>query len=228
MKASPIQPTQKNNSDYPPRNRLRTPIIILIACICGWFIMQLELLGVRILTPFFGSSIYVVTGSVIGTFLLCLALGYLLGGWLSRKSRSQAILGCSLILSGLWHCLLPLIIEPICDMIFNLGFNDMIGSLLAALVLFSLPTILLATASPAAVRWLTSRAQDAGLNTGLILAFSTAASFAGCLVTAFYFVRLSICRTITISGCLLIAFGLAVLLYYLLRSPKIPKNSQNP
>jgi hypothetical protein len=63
--------------------------IIVIACICGWFVMELEVLGVRVLAPYFGSAVYVVMGSVIGVFLLSLSAGYMLGGWLSRKANSQ-------------------------------------------------------------------------------------------------------------------------------------------
>ena len=38
--------------------------IVLIACVCGWFVMELEILGVRVLAPYFGSAVYVVTGSI--------------------------------------------------------------------------------------------------------------------------------------------------------------------
>jgi hypothetical protein len=74
------------------------------------------------------------------------------------------------------------------------------------------PTVLLGTVSPTAVRWLTRRASDSGLNAGLVLAFSTVASFAGCVVTAFYLVLLSVQRTIFASGVALAALGVTILL----------------
>ena len=56
-----------------------TPTIYLLAFVGGFVIMSLELLGGRVLAPYFGSSIY-VWGSIITVFMLSLALGYLFGG----------------------------------------------------------------------------------------------------------------------------------------------------
>ena len=192
--------------------KLRAVAIVLIACVCGWFVMELEVLGVRALAPYFGSAVYVVMGSVIGVFLLSLSAGYMLGGWLSRKASSKRVLGVNLMAAGAWLCAMPFFIEPVCDGIFNVGLDEKWGSLLAALVLFCIPTLLLGTVSPTAVRWLTTRASDSGLNAGLVLAFSTMASFAGCVVTAFYLVLLSVQRTIFASGVALVALGVTILL----------------
>lgn len=192
--------------------KLRAVAIVLIACVCGWFVMELEVLGVRVLAPYFGSAVYVVMGSVIGVFLLSLSAGYMLGGWLSRKANSKRVLGVNLMAAGAWLCAMPFFIEPVCDGIFNVGLDEKWGSLLAALVLFCMPTLLLGTVSPTAVRWLTTRASDSGLNAGLVLAFSTMASFAGCVVTAFYLVLLSVQRTIFASGVALVALGVTILL----------------
>jgi xanthine/uracil permease len=192
--------------------KLRAVVIVLIACGCGWFVMELEILAVRVLAPYFGSAVYVVMGSVIGVFLLSLSAGYMVGGWLSRKASSKRTLGGSLIAAGAWLCAMPFFTESVCDGIFNIGLDEKWGSLLAALVLFGVPTLLLGTVSPTAVRWLTTRASDSGLNTGLVLAFSTVASFAGCVVTAFYLVLLSAQRTIFTSGVALAALGATILL----------------
>jgi MFS family permease len=154
----------------------------------------------------------VVMGSVIGVFLLSLSVGYMLGGWLSRKASSKLTLGGSLIAAGAWLCAMPFFTEPVCDGIFNIGLDEKWGSLLAALILFGGPTLLIGTVSPTAVRWLTTRASDSGLNTGLVLALSTVASFAGCVVTAFYLVLLSTQRTILVSGVVLAVLGVTILL----------------
>jgi MFS family permease len=184
--------------------------------------MELEVLGVRVLAPYFGSAVYVVMGSVIGVFLLSLSAGYMLGGWLSRKANSKRALGVNLMAAGAWLCAMPFFIEPVCDGIFNFGLDEKWGSLLAAVVLFGPPTVLLGTVSPTAVRWLTRRASDSGLNAGLVLAFSTVASFAGCVVTAFYLVLLSVRRTIFTSGAVLVALGVTILLQAAVQSRRSP------
>ncbi len=198
-------------------HRLRAVAIIFIACFCGWFVMEMEVLGARILAPYFGNAVYVVMGSVVGVFLLSLSFGYMLGGWLSGRPNSARALGLSLAVAGLWLIGMPYAIEWVCDGLLDLGFDAKWGSLLAAAALFSVPTVLLGTASPTAVRWLTTSASESGLNTGLVLAFSTAASFAGCVVTAFYLVLLSMRRTLQISGALLLLLGATVFVHALLR-----------
>jgi len=192
--------------------KLSGPAIIVVACICGWFVMELEVLGVRVLAPYFGSAVYVVMGSLLGVFLLSLSAGYMLGGWLSRKANSQRALGINLMVAGGWLCAMPFFIEPVCEGIFNVGLDEKWGSLLAAFALFCAPTLLLGTVSPTAVRWLTRRASDSGLNAGLVLALSTVASFAGCVVTAFYLVLFSMRHTICASGAILLALGGTILL----------------
>ncbi|MBN2019500.1 MAG: fused MFS/spermidine synthase [Sedimentisphaerales bacterium] len=198
-------------------NKMRATGVIFIACVCGWFVMELEILGVRALAPYFGSAVYVVMGSVVGVFLLSLSAGYMSGGWLSKKVNIQRMLGINLILCGTWLFAMPAFIEPVCDGMYNIGLDERWGSLLAAIILFGLPTMLLGTVTPSAVQWLTRQASDSGVNAGLVLALSTTASFAGCVVTAFYLVLVSLRLTIRISGIILFVLGCAILVQAVLR-----------
>lgn len=202
----------------PPRgSRLRTAAVLTVAALSGWFVMVLEILGGRLLTPKFGSTVYVVWGSVIGVFLLSLAGGYLLGGRFSRRPDSQRALGLSLGGAGAWLLLVPFLADPVCNRIFAAGLSDELGSLMAAFALFCVPTVLLGTVCPTAARWLTPRAEQSGSSAGLVLAVSTASSFAGCIVTAFYLVRFSLRRTVWASGTALLILGGLVLLHWVLR-----------
>jgi len=184
--------------------------------------MELELLGTRLLVPYFGSSVYVVMGSVIGVFLLSLSVGYVLGGWLSRMETSGLILGADLAVAGAWICLVPLVVEPVCNRIMDVTLDERRGALAAAFVLFGLPTVILGTVSPTAVRWLTREAKNSGFKAGLVLGCSTVASFAGTLVTAFYLVLLSARRTLFVSGAILVAAGVAILVDALVRRKRGP------
>ena len=122
-------------------------------------------------------------------------------------------MGINLIVTGVWWCVLPFFVDGVCEAIFNRVLDEKWGSLIATLILFGVPTMLLATVSPMVVRWLTRRPEDAGFNTGLVLTASTIASFGGCVVTAFYLVTLSVRATICTSGAVIIALGGFVLLY---------------
>lgn len=206
------------NSDK--NSKVRTAAAVSVACLCGWFVMELEILGVRMLAPYFGSAVYVVTGSVIGTFLLSLSVGYLLGGRLSALKNSGILLGVFILLAGVWTAVLPFFTGPVCDRIFDWGLDEKWGSLLAALVLFAVPTTFLGTVSPTVVRWLTQRPEEAGVSAGLVMALSTIASFAGCVVTAFYLILYSMRLVLSVSGLILAVLGTAVLFTALLRREK--------
>ena len=197
-------------SEITPRSPGLAPALIVVS-ICGWMVMELEILGARILAPFFGSSVYVVMGSVIGVFLISLAAGYLLGGWVSEKAWGGRLLGIGLAAAGTWLVVLPHVVAPVCDGLFDAGFDDKWGSLAAALLFFGAPTAALGMAPPMTVRRLTRATTRAGRCTGLVLAVSTAASFAGCLTTAFYLVRFSWKTTLVLSGVALGVVGVAVL-----------------
>jgi hypothetical protein len=199
-----------------PGGLLRLAAILFITAACGWMVMEMEILGGRVLQPEFGSNIYVVMGSVIGVFLLCLSAGYMLGGWLSGLRASQAALGLCIAVAGAWLVVLPWLTEPLYEVLRAVEFEGKWGALVAALALFGVPTVLLGTVSPTAVRWLTHSAADSGHKAGLVLAFSTVASFAGCVVTAFYLVTLSVRLTLRVSGGGLLALGALILQHALL------------
>ena len=59
---------------------------LVLSFFSGFTIMVLELLGARMLAPYFGNSTY-VWGSVIGMFMVALAIGYSLGGKLADRKR---------------------------------------------------------------------------------------------------------------------------------------------
>jgi len=207
---------------------LRIAAVLTVTCVCGWLVMQMEILGGRVLAPYFGSAVYVVMGSVIGVFLLSLSVGYMLGGWLSRRPDSPVILGIGLLLAGAWFCGMPFAVDPLCEAVLARELGMEWGSLLAALGLFGVPTALLGMVSPTAVRWLTRQASDSGLKAGLVLALSTLASFAGCIVTAFYLVVLSVRWTITVSGVVLLLLGIGVLAARRMLVPPCPEDARVP
>ncbi|MEK9822758.1 MAG: glycosyl transferase, partial [Gammaproteobacteria bacterium] len=64
------------------QSRLVNWSVLTLAFTSGFIIMSIEMLGGRILAPYFGSSIY-VWGSIITVFMVALAVGYLTGGHLS-------------------------------------------------------------------------------------------------------------------------------------------------
>ncbi len=194
--------------------------MLFVVVICGWVVMEMEILGARLLVPHFGSSNYVVMGSVIGVFLLSLAVGYTAGGWVSGRQGAERALGVGLVAAGLWLCGVPFARAWVCDGLLDAGFDEKWGSLVASFVLFGLPTCVLGTVSPIVVRQLTRRAERAGTNAGLVLAVSTLAGFAGCVTTAFYLIRFSVKRTVGVSGAVLVLVGAVLVAHAFLKESR--------
>ena len=149
--------------------------------------MSLELLGGRVLAPYFGSSIH-VWGSVITVFMASLALGYLAGGRWSLRSPSLAkFAGLFVVGAGLLYPL-TYFSEPAMDWIFHAIEDPRYGSLAASMLLFVLPTAMLGMISPYSVRLLVRSTEESGNIAGRLYFVSTAGSALGTLGTSFYFV----------------------------------------
>ena len=71
-----------------------------IAAFCaGFAVMGLELLGFRVLAPYFGYSMY-VSGALIGVVLAALSIGYMIGGRVADKYTRREILWGILLIAG--------------------------------------------------------------------------------------------------------------------------------
>lgn len=166
---------------------MRKATIFLLAFCGGFTIMSVELLGGRILSPWFGSSVH-VWGSIITVFMLALSLGYLLGGRLSLINPSLSRFGLLFFAGALLLGPLILFGDAMMAWVFAHIEDPRYGSLLASVLMFGLPTILLGMISPYSVRLLISDTHHAGEVAGRLYFFSTLGSAIGTLGTSFYFV----------------------------------------
>lgn len=171
---------------------MKSLVLMILVFVCGWAVMSLEILGGRILTPFFGSDIY-VWGSVIGVFLLSLSIGYFVGGKFSRRSPRPLYLSIVILVAAVLVALLTRLHEKVNNAVFDWMVADTLGGerwgcLVAATILFLLPTTLLGMVSPYAVRLATTDVSSVGERAGVLYAVSTIGSVLGCLMTSFYLI----------------------------------------
>lgn len=85
--------------------------LYLTVFLTGASVMVIELLGTRLIAPFYGTSLY-VWSSLISVTMIALALGYFVGGrWADRAKR----IGLSLIiaLAALLTLLIPWLTRPV-------------------------------------------------------------------------------------------------------------------
>ena len=162
-------------------------MLYLVAGWSGCFVMAIELLGGRLLAPYFGSSIY-VWGAIITIFMLALSLGYLAGGRYSLRQPSLRRLGVLLIIAAATALPVVLAADLMLDWL-SLRVNDpRSGSLLGSALRFFVPTVVSGMISPYAVRLLVADRHRSGDHAGKLYFVSTFGSAAGTLLTSFYLV----------------------------------------
>ncbi|MBV1908869.1 MAG: fused MFS/spermidine synthase [Kangiellaceae bacterium] len=149
--------------------------------------MCFELLGGRLLAPYFGSSVY-VWGSIITIFMLALSIGYLVGGKYSLFRPSIFKYGIIFISSAI--SIIPTILfsEVIMEWVFSLVEDPRYGSLLASTMLFMVPTAIMGMIAPYSIRILTESKDSSGQTAGFLYFVSTLGSAIGTIFTSFYLV----------------------------------------
>jgi hypothetical protein len=189
----------------------QNPLVLGLAFVSGFIIMAIELLGGRILAPYFGSSIY-VWGSIITVFMLSLSLGYLAGGRLSLHNPRLSRYGSFFL--GAAVLLLPLILwsNVLMEALFLHIEDPRYGSLLVSMLLFFLPTAVMGMIAPYSVRLLVVESERSGHVAGLLYFISTLGSALGTLATSFYLVLwFEVNQILTTMGVVLAIAGLVAI-----------------
>ncbi len=166
---------------------MKKSIVLILAFCTGFSIMCFELLGGRLLAPYFGSSVY-VWGSIITVFMLALSIGYLLGGKLSLFKPSLKKYAIIYMVAAISMIPMILFSVSIMDWVFEMVEDPRYGSLLASMILFLLPTAIMGMIAPYSVRILTESKDSSGETAGFLYFVSTLGSAIGTIVTSFYLV----------------------------------------
>lgn len=176
--------------------------------------MSVELLGGRILAPYFGSSIY-VWGSIITIFMLSLSFGYLIGGRLSVKNPNLLKFASFFILASFTLLPVNFLGDNLMDSVFIRVEDPRYGSLLASTILFFIPTVILGMIAPYSVRLLVDNREHSGKVAGGLYFVSTLGSAIGTLATSFYLVLFFEIGEIIMSlSFILLLCGLMAILVY--------------
>ena len=178
--------------------------------ITGASVMVIELLGTRMIAPFYGASIY-VWSSLISVTMIALSLGYFIGGrWADSEKRT----GLSLIiaLAALTTLLIPWITRPILLFTDQLGLRA--GAFTSALLLFSPSLTFLGMVSPFAIKLTTKGLESVGTSAGSIYAVSTVGSVIGTLLLGFFLFPVLGAREILIGVALSLMLLAIAVTYY--------------
>ncbi|MBA3683956.1 MAG: fused MFS/spermidine synthase [Planctomycetes bacterium] len=177
--------------------------------IAGFCMMALEIMGGRVLYPIFGSSID-VWAAIISVFILSLSIGYVIGGRIADRARSNAALGWLLLASGACYCLIPAFDLRLMEALGETVHQARWGVLLAATLLFLVPSLLLGAISPILVKLVFVNAERVGRTTGTLYAVGSVGNVLGILVSDYVLMeRVDLRTNLYAMGIVLGLLGLA-------------------
>src|SRR5262245_57856317 len=183
-------------------------LLYVVVAISGAAVLVIEVLGTRILGPFYGVSLY-LWSALIAVTLAALSLGYAIGGrWADRRPEAQVLAGI-IAVAGLWMLAVPWLRDPLLRLTESWGLRTAV--LVTATILFGPPLTLLGMVGPFALRLRLEDVARAGRTAGDLYAISTVASVAGALATGFWLIPvIGVTRlTLGVGAALLVAAAIA-------------------
>lgn len=186
--------------------------LMLTTTLCGGLVMVVEVLGARVIGPFFGVSLFVWTALITVT-LLSLSIGYALGGYLADRRPSADWLYGIIAVSGVLVMLVPVLKSVVIQMTVPVGLRA--GALLSASLLFGPALLLLGCVSPYVVRIATHELGRLGRTVGVLYALSTVGSMLGTALAGYVIIAyVGVARAFQLCGALLVLLGLAYFLVF--------------
>jgi spermidine synthase len=155
--------------------------------ISGGALLSVELAASRVLAPYFGNSLF-VWGALIGVVLAGLAVGYWLGGTLADRMPAPWLLAAVIALGAGSILAIPFLDGHVLEAVVSWDPGPRADPVIASILLFGLPSILLAGVTPIAVRLRTRQLDSVGRTAGGLFSVSTVGSIVGTFVTAFWLI----------------------------------------
>lgn len=164
-------------------------LLIGLVFLGGMSSLAVEMTAARLVAPFYGDSQF-VWANLIGLTLIYLTLGYYLGGRLADRVPQPLALYRLTAFAAATIGLIPLLANGVLgwtEQTFAQSASDIsAGPLIAMLLLFSLPVILLGCVSPFAIRLRVKAVGSAGRTAGWLYALSTVGSILGTFLPVFW------------------------------------------
>lgn len=163
----------------------RTFLLLLISFIEGGIVMVIELIGAKIISPFYGTSLY-VWSSVLGVTLGSLAFGYFFGGYISFKYPKVKSLFVILMIGAFFTAIAPITAPWIMQSTQHLGLK--LGSFLSTLLFLFPPIACMGMVSPLIIQYINHDTLSAGSSAGKVYAISTVGGILATFLTGFYLI----------------------------------------
>ena len=168
----------------PTRQTVISALVASTAFCSGFALMVLEMFGVRVLAPYFGTGMS-VWGAIISVIMSALGFGYAFGGKVADKRPSFLIAALLISPTAVSLILFPLYANLVCGMVDAMLSDRRVAALLCAALIFPLPVFFLGAVSPLLVKLKVRSLSEVGDGSGMVYAFGTAGGVAGTLTSVF-------------------------------------------
>jgi spermidine synthase len=158
---------------------------------------MLEIAGARLLAPYFGASIYVWT-AMIGVILAALSLGYWYGGKIADKDNPKKDLSLILSVAAILVAAMTILHKPILELIASGNLDLRLSAVIAALVLFSIPSALIGMVSPHLAKIKVDSLDTSGAKIGRLEASSAIGSIVGTFAAGYFLLAYFGSRDLTV------------------------------
>lgn len=151
----------------------------------GAAVMAVELVGAKMIAPFYGTSLY-VWASVLGLTLIGLAGGYFIGGQLSKKYSNNKLLFTILTIAAVLILIMPQWGNFVMER--NLGPSFLTGTIISGIFFILPPLFCLGMISPIIINLISGQDQNPGKISGIVYGVSTIGGVFMTFFTAFYLI----------------------------------------
>lgn len=185
-----------------------TQALLVTAFFEGGAVMACEVLGAKMLAPYYGNSLYVWAGA-LGITLAGLAGGYFAGSFYSGRKNKETILFAALLTGATAIAAMPLISSHIVNATLPLDLKA--GIILSCIALLFVPLFCFGLVSPLIISCIGRTENNGGRATGNVYAISTTGGIIFTIVSGFVLIpslglMLSACLVAAITAFFPLAF----------------------
>lgn len=160
-------------------------LLLLLSFTEGGCVMATELIGAKLMAPFFGTSLY-VWSAVLASTLIALAAGYFVGGILSAKPGRINKLMLITLLAGVFMMAMPISVKFAISLFGN--FSILLSIVASGILLLIPPLFMMGCVSPLIIAELSTENPNAGYVSGSIYALSTIGGILFTFLFGFYII----------------------------------------
>jgi spermidine synthase len=161
------------------------PHLFLVLLIEGGALMAVELMGAKLVAPFYGNSLYVWT-AVLTITVLGLTFGYYTGGRLAKKGASETTLFVVLQISAVLVLALPMTASI--ALALTKGMDLIAGICVTCILLLLPPMLCFGIVGPMVVSLMSSQLETVGKTAGTVYFTSTFGGIAATFFFGLYFI----------------------------------------